>query len=50
VVFRPDGTDFLETYVEGPRSADVAMHAAQDLFDRGAREILADLEPGGSGG
>ena len=43
VVFRPDGTDFLETYVEGPRNADVALTAAQDLFDRGAREILADL-------
>jgi hydroxymethylbilane synthase len=43
VVFRPDGSNFLETYVEGPLSADVAMHAAQDLFDRGAREILADL-------
>ncbi|MFN2543580.1 MAG: hydroxymethylbilane synthase [Actinomycetota bacterium] len=45
VVFRADGTNFLETYVEGPRNADVAMHAAQDLFDRGAREILADLQP-----
>jgi len=43
VVFRPDGTDFLETYVEGPRNADVAVAAAQDLFDRGAREILADV-------
>jgi hydroxymethylbilane synthase len=44
VVFRPDGTEFLETYVEGPRSADVALTAAQDLFDRGAREILSDLQ------
>ena len=51
VVFRPDGTGFLETYVEGPRSADVALHAAQDLFDRGAREILGELEGGaGAGG
>jgi hydroxymethylbilane synthase len=45
VVFRADGSGFLETYVEGPRSADVALHAAQDLFDRGAREILAELRP-----
>jgi hydroxymethylbilane synthase len=45
VVFRPDGSNFLETYVEGPKAADVALTAAQDLFDRGAREILADLEP-----
>jgi hydroxymethylbilane synthase len=43
VVFRPDGSDFLETYVEGPRSADVALRAAEDLFNRGAREILSDL-------
>jgi hydroxymethylbilane synthase len=43
VVFRPDGSNFLETYVEGPKSAEVALAAAQDLFDRGAREILAEL-------
>jgi len=43
VVFRPDGTDFLETYVEEPRSADAALAAAQDLLDRGAREILSSL-------
>ena len=44
VVFRPDGSNFLETYVEGPKSADVALTAAQDLFERGAREILAELQ------
>ena len=52
-MFRADGTNFLETYVEGPRTADVALHAAQDLFDRGARDILGELEggagPGGAG-
>jgi hydroxymethylbilane synthase len=44
VVFRPDGSRFLETSVEGPRDEDVAVRAANELLEAGAGEILAELQ------
>ena len=43
VVFRPDGSRFLESSVEGSRDEDVAVRAAQELLDAGAGEILSEL-------
>ena len=43
VVFRPDGSQFLESSVEGSRDEDVAVRAAQELLDAGAGEILSEL-------
>jgi hydroxymethylbilane synthase len=43
VVFRPDGSRFIEASVEGPRDEDVAPRAAQELLDAGAGEILGQL-------
>ena len=43
VVFRPDGSDFLEATAEGSGPEDVAGLVADELFGLGAREILNDL-------
>src|SRR5207248_4899070 len=39
VVFRPDGSEFLEATAEGSEPGDVASLAAGDLLGLGAREI-----------
>jgi len=43
-VFRPDGSRFLESSVEGPRDEDVSVRAADELLEAGAGEILAELQ------
>ena len=43
VVFRPDGSDFLETFATGPGPEDVARFAADALFALGADDILDEL-------
>jgi hydroxymethylbilane synthase len=43
VVFRPDGSRFVDSSAEGPRDEDVAPRATRELLDGGAGEILAEL-------
>ena len=43
VVFRPDGSNFLQSSVSGTDAEDVAARAATHLLEQGARDVLEDL-------